>query len=264
MARRAIEDRRRSLAWWSAGIVGLVGFTVALYPSIKGNANFDRLAKDLPDVVRSAFAFDDAIPITSAPGYLQTRLFGALLPLLLVVFAIGAGARAIAGNEEAGTLELILMHPVSRSRVVVERYVAMVAMVVALGAVAMVAVFVLAPMFGALERVSTGGLVAACAGATLLATFHGSLAFALGAATGRRATAAGGAAAFAVFGYLVHSLGAVSSALEPLRAVSPWHWYLAHNMLAEGPALRAVLPAATVAVAMLILSGPRFARRDLG
>ena len=36
LAARLVRDRRRSLLWWSVGIVGLVLFTVSLYPSLKG------------------------------------------------------------------------------------------------------------------------------------------------------------------------------------------------------------------------------------
>ena len=31
---RLLRDRRRSLLWWSVGVVGLVLFTVALFPSV--------------------------------------------------------------------------------------------------------------------------------------------------------------------------------------------------------------------------------------
>ena len=52
-----------------------------------------------------------------------------MLPLLLLVFAIGLGARAIAGSEQEGTLELLLSNPVTRRTVVAERYLAMVGMI---------------------------------------------------------------------------------------------------------------------------------------
>ena len=44
-----------------------------------------------------------------------------MVPLLLLVAAIGAGARAIAGEEERGTLDLLLSTPVSRRRLALEK-----------------------------------------------------------------------------------------------------------------------------------------------
>ena len=44
-----------------------------------------------------------------------------MVPLLLMIAAIGAGAGAIAGEEERGTLELLLANPLSRRRLVLEK-----------------------------------------------------------------------------------------------------------------------------------------------
>lgn len=264
VARRAILDRARSMMWWSIGIAGLMLFTMALFPSIEGNSDFERLADNMPEAMRSLFSLDSAVPLTSAPGYLQARLYGSLLTVLLLVFAIGAGGRAVAGDEEDGTLELILMHPVARRRVLLERYGAVVALVLALAAVACVTAVVFGAPFGALEGVSLPGLAAANAGAGLIALLHGTIAFVVGAVIGRRAPAVGVAAAVAVVGYLVQGLAGLSDAVEPLRALSPWHWYLDRNMLAEGvPAAAFVLPVAVCAV-LLVPAVVRFVRRDTG
>ena len=261
--RRAVEDRRRGLVWWSIGIVGLVAFTVSFFPTLHGSPDFEKLMAELPDTVKSMFSIDEAVPLTSAPGYLQGRLFGSLLPLLLLVFAIGAGARAIGGAEEDGTLELLLMNPVSRRSVFLQRWTSVTVMVSLLTAVGLVALLALSPPFGALEDVSMPGLVAACVGAGLLALVHGALAFAVGAATGRRAMAVSVATAVAVVGYLVQGLAGVTAALEPFRFLTPWHWYLGRNMLAAGVAPEAILAPLAVAVALVGPTLPVFERRDL-
>jgi ABC-2 type transport system permease protein len=261
--RRAVEDRRRALAWWTVGIAALVLFTVALFPSVEGNADFQELAEDLPEAVRSLFAFDEAVPITTAAGYLQARLFGSLLPLLLLVFAIRAGARAIAGDEEDGTLELVLMHPVTRQRVLVERYVAVVVMIGLLTAALTGATLLFAPLFGALDGVSVTGLVAASLAAGLLACAHGTLAFAIGAVTGRHARATAVATVVAVVGYLVQGLAPLSSILDPVQPLSPWHWYSGRNMLSDGVAPLALLLPALFCAALFCAGWSTFGRRDL-
>lgn len=263
VAARALQDRRRGLVWWSIGIVGLVVFTVAFFPTIHGNPEFERVTKELPEAMRSLLSIDQAVPLTSAPGYLQGRLFGSILPLVLLIFAIGAGARAIGGSEEDGTLELLLMNPVSRRTVVGQRLIAMVVMVLLLTAVSVVAMLALSPLVGALEDVSLTGLVVATVGAGLIAIVHGALAFTIGAATGRRAVASVVATAVAVTGYLVQGLAGVTPALEPFRFLTPWHWYLDRNMLATGPALTAVLVPLAVSTILLAPAFPIFERRDL-
>lgn len=48
----------------------------------------------------------------SPEGYLNGQYFNLLAPLLLLIFAIGFGARTLAGEEREGTLELVLATPV--------------------------------------------------------------------------------------------------------------------------------------------------------
>ncbi len=55
------------------------------------------------------------------PGYLDAELFSFMLPLFVLVLAIGSGARAFAGEEDAGRLELVLSYPVRRSRAVLAK-----------------------------------------------------------------------------------------------------------------------------------------------
>jgi ABC-2 type transport system permease protein len=237
--------------------------SVAFFPSIRGSADFDQLLQDLPEAMRALFGVDEQISISTAPGYLHSRLFSLLLPVLLLVFGIGVGARAMAGSEDDGTLELLLANPVSRGRVVGERIAAAAALVVGLGLVAIVSTLVLSPLFGALAGVDVGGLVVEGLAMVGLALLHTALALGVGAAVGGRGRASAVAAAVAVAGYLVHGLFAVDETLDGLRVVSPWYWYLQRNMLLEGPVWWAPLLPLAVAAGVLAAGVPLFLRRDL-
>lgn len=262
VAGRFVRDRRRAVAWWAAGLVGLVLMVVAFFPSIEGDAAYDEMLADLPESVR-VLVGAGAEPLTSAPGYLQSQHFATMLPLLLLVCGIGLGARAIAGGEEDGTLELVVAHPVTRRRVAAERFAAVAALLAVLAVVSTVAVLAGAAPFGALDGVSLPGLVAANAGALLLALAHATLAFAVGATTGRRALALGVASAVAAAGYVHNGFLASIEALAPTRFLNPWHWFLGRNMLSDGVAVDAlVVP--LVVVAVLATAGvAAFERRDL-
>ena len=105
-----------------------------------------------------------------------------MLPLLLLVYAIGAGSRAIAGEEESGTLDLLLAHPLSRRRLLAEKLGAM-AVEVGVIAAATAAVVVVAAQLVSMD-VSVGRIVAGVLAITLLALAHGGVALLVGAATG--------------------------------------------------------------------------------
>ena len=261
--RRFVADRRRSLLGWSVGAVLLVAMTVAFYPTIRDQPSIEDVARNLPEAIKATFGIDDAVPLSSPEGYLHGRMFSLTMPLALVIFGIGVGARAIGGSEEEGHLELLLAQPVRRRRIVVERFGAVTVLVVAVGAVFTASLFALAPLFGAMAGVPVPWVAAACAGAVLLGLMHASIAFAVGAAVGTRSAALGAATSVAVAGYLLQGLLAASGASAAARMVSPWQWYLRRNMLVDGPdAVAFLLPLAVSVVAMLASIGV-FVRRDL-
>jgi ABC-2 type transport system permease protein len=263
IAVRFLRDRRRSLLWWSVGVVGVVLLTVSFYPSIRGQQSFEDVYADLPDALKAMIGAGGEIAITSAPGYLQARLFGSLLPLLLMIFAIGVGTRALAGSEEDGTLELLLANPVTRRRVVAARLGATVTLVVGLGLVAAGSLLVLSPPFGVLDGVKVGYLVQATTAAVALALLHGALAFGVGCASGRRSHALGVATTVAVAGYLVQGLLSVSTTGHSLRVLSPWHWYLGRNILIEGAGATAFLLPLLVSTVVVAAGAWVFLHRDL-
>lgn len=260
---RFLHDARRSIAWWAVGMLALVAFTVVFYPSVKGNPTFDELFEDLPPTVRALVGAQEGIPLTSPPGYLHGRLFAAMVPVLLLTFGIALGARAISGSEEDGSLELLLANPVSRRRVLVERYVAMVALHVVVTVVLAGSLLALAPTVGLLDGVPVGRLAAVGAAVFCLALLHATLAFAVGSATGRHGPAVAVATAAAAAGYLLEGVAASADGLGALQSLSPWHWYLERNILASGVAARAIAAPLALCLALVGVAAGTFNRRDL-
>mgnify|MGYP002382442678 CR=1 FL=1 len=121
----------------------------------------------------------------------------------------------------------------------------------------------LAALFGALDGVSMGGLLAATAGSIALALLHGSLAFTTGCWTGRRSIAIGVASAVAAGGYLAQGLLAAADVPDAIRDLTPWYWFLHENLLAKGPNVSAWLPALVLSCLVAAASVPRFLSRDL-
>jgi ABC-2 type transport system permease protein len=135
---------------------------------------------------------------------------------------IAAGSAATAGEEEAGTLDLLLAQPVSRRRVLVEKYAAACA---ALAVVTVAFVVVLIAFTRVFDvRVAVAHLVAAGVSVYLLATLFGAVALLAGCATGHRALAAGVTTAAAIAAYLLSSLATLVEGLRRFRPVSPFWW----------------------------------------
>lgn len=243
--------------------VVLVLMTVAFYPTIRDQPSIEDIARDLPDALKATFGIDDTVPLSSPQGYLNGRMFSLAMPLALVIFGIGVGARAIGGSEEDGDLELLLAHPITRRSVILGRFGAVVGLTVGLGAVFTVALFGLGPPFGALAGLRTSWLLAACAGAVALALLHATVAFCAGSMHGTRSAGVVAGTSLAAAGYLLQGLLAAARTPEPSRFASPWHWYLRHNMLVDGPDPIAFALPLLLSAALLAVSLASFERRDL-
>ncbi len=261
--KRFLRDRQRSTVWWSAGMVGLVVFTVAFWPTVRGQSSFDQVLKDMPEAMRATFGIDTAVSIGSAPGYLQGRVFATMLPVLLIIDAIGLAAAALAGSEHDGTLELILASPISRRRLITERGLAALVMLAAPALAVALALLVLGAPVGLLEDVSIAGLAGATLAAFTLALLFGAIAFAIGAASGRRSVAVSASAGLAAGTYLLQGLLTAAHAPAVAINLTPWHWYLDHNMLIDGVAIDALVLPLLVGGGALAVGAPRFVTRDL-
>ena len=257
VALKTLRDARRSLLWWSLGIAGMVAMLVAVYPTIRDNPALNRLVKNYPEALKAFIGFGGAIDYASAAGYLGIELFSFMIPLLLLVAAIGAGARAIAGEEETGTLELLLSCPISRSRLVLEKAAALVAELALLGAALLLSLWIGARAAG--MAISLAHLAAATASAVLLALLYGALALLVGAATGRRALSAAAVAA-----YLVSSLAPLVHALDAVKVVSPFYHYAASDPLRHGLGAGHALLLLGGAALVTVLAPLALERRDVG
>ena len=253
---------RRGMAWWSIGLVGLATIQLGVYPTVRDESDLSQLIENYPDVLKDLFGFGGAgFDYTSAEGFLGAELFSLIVPLLLIVAAVSAGARAFAGEEEQGRLEVLLSFPVSRRQVVLEGLLAMVVEVATLGLVLTATLWAGAQVVG--MHISAVHLAAAGVSAVTLAVGFGAIALAVGSATGRRGTALGVAAALAVAAYLVKSLAALVPWLDGIQPATPFHHYSSADPLGAGfsPAHLAALLAvvAVAAVAGLVMVD----RRDL-
>ena len=252
---------RRTIAWWSLGLIAMTALMISVYPSVRDNPDLNKMVSEYPDAFKAFFGLGENVDYTSAVGYLNSELFSFMVPLLLLIAAIGAGARATAGEEEQGTLDLLLANPISRRRLVLDKLAALAGEVAILAFVLWVALLVGVESIG--MNVSPGHLAAATFAAALLAFAFGAVALFLGAALGRRGAAIGIATAAAIAAYLLSSLAELVGFLKPLRGASPFYHYAANDALRAGLALGNIgfllLLGAAAAVAAVIA----FERRDL-
>jgi ABC-2 type transport system permease protein len=257
---KTLRDHRRSLIGWSIGLTVFTVFILAFYPTVReSSAQFNELLETLPPALR---ALSGRVADLSPAGYLNGQYFNLLAPLLLLIFAIGFGARTLAGEERDGTLELVVASPLPRWRVVAEKVGALFAGTALIGVVMVVVLAIGSPAFDL--DVPVGNVIQAVLGAVLLALVFGSLALATAALTGKRSVAAATATVLAVNAYLINAFAPLSDGIDSVKGLSPFYYYSAADPVRNGAdplhlAFLAFLALVFVGVALVA-----FDRRDLG
>ena len=255
--------RRTSLAWWALAMAGMCALLAAAYPTVRDNNQLDTTFANLPPSVEALLGLTGGNLLSSPTGYLDSQFFANVLPVMLLVFTIGLASQSIAGDEAAGSLDLLLANPISRVRVALARIGALILLLAALAVVCVLALVALAPATGMDKGLSAAHVAAATIAAGLLALTFAVVAFAVGAAIGSRPAAVAAASSLAVAGYVLEGLARQIHALHPVDAVNPWHWLLAYDPLTHGLTWHTWLPPAVAIVALSVLGLPRLAHRDL-
>ena len=110
--KHTLRRMRGQIIGWGLGLA-LYGLMMALlYDSVSQMDNLQQLLESYPKEIMGFFG--DLMAITTPQGYLDIYYFG-YLTVIIGIFAVSAAAGLLAGDEERGTLDLILAHPISRS-----------------------------------------------------------------------------------------------------------------------------------------------------
>ncbi|MFD7842132.1 ABC transporter permease subunit [Nocardia sp. NPDC059764] len=254
---RTLLDNRRALLGWAIGTTVVGAMYAGFYPQVS-EGGMAATVENYPEAMREALRLND---MGSAAGYLGSTVFGLLLPLLMMAYGVTFGARAIAGDEESGYLDLLLAHPISRTRLALQRFAGLVTGAVATATLVLLAMLAIRP--GAdLESIGVAEFAAQCAHLALLGITFGALAIGLGAALGKRGQVLAITVAVGVLAYIAGTLAGMIGA-DWLKYLSPFHYYIGGEPLRHGMQwgdAAVLLAAAAVSIGLGFL---RFNRRDL-
>ncbi|MCZ6538638.1 MAG: ABC transporter permease subunit [Chloroflexi bacterium] len=256
---KALRDSRKSILFYSIGVLALGLYVTLFYPTIRDATGFTDFLEDLPEVFQSLIG--DAETYTTAEGFLNVEVFSFMGPLVVSVFAIVAGTAAIAGEEESHTLDQLLANPISRTSVLLQKVgtllTGLLALMVALG-IGLIAGSKIAGF-----DLSITGTAQALVSLYLLGATLGLLALAIGAATGRKGLAGGVAAGVGVAGFLLDTFLSVVEVLEPARFVSVFYYFNSNDVILNGINAAHFATLAGVSAVAVAAAVWRFEQRDV-
>lgn len=137
---RAILDRKRTVLAFLLSGVGLMWMYAATYSSVQATSvNVSEFVKSLPPELNKAFGLDPRT-LTTFQGYIGSKQFSLIWPMMMVMLMAGLAANFIAGEVEKGTIELTLAQPISRLRIAVSKIFSGVLLCLAFAAISVLPV----------------------------------------------------------------------------------------------------------------------------
>lgn len=257
---KTLRDKRFTLLWWSVGIIALDLMIMAFYPSIADNPQINQILLTLPPTLSKAF-MGNISDITSVEGYLNTKLLFLMMPFIFLAFNMFFGSESIAREEKHWTLDLLLSTPITRWRILVEKFASMIVLNIVLGLAVFLSLWVGAVLFNI--DVNPGRLLDISISLTLLGIFFGALSMALSSATGRRQISLGVTGAVGVAAYLLNALAPEVNELADYQNLSVFYYYAENNPLVNGLDWWHVTVLVALSLLLLLLGMFVFERRDL-
>ncbi|HET7320269.1 MAG TPA: ABC transporter permease subunit [Candidatus Saccharimonadales bacterium] len=226
-----LSQRKMAILWWSVSAVVLVTVLMLVYPSIRDQAEqLNKVLNQLPSGLRQLKTGGTNVDVASPVGYLNSQLYYATLPIVLIILAIQRGSGLIGKDEQDHTIELLLARPVRRSVLLLGKAISGLLEVLAVTAVVTLAILGLAKLVK-MDIGTSRVLITSLYTFAFCASF-GAIAFALTAAdrlTKRASTAIAILLSFG--GYILASLQNLSHYMKTPAKFAPYHYFVPDKTL---------------------------------
>ncbi len=253
-----LRQGKISLLIWTAAIAGMLAACVMLYPEM------DTAMGDVSEMFATMGGFStafglDKISFGEFLGFFAIEC-GNVLGIGGAFFAALAGVTVLAKEEKEHTAEFLLTHPISRKRVIFEKYLSVIAQVVILNLIVVAVTFLCVLIIGEEAGETELGLI-------LLAYFlmqveMASITFAISAFLKRSGMGIGIGLA-AVF-YFLNLIANMMEETKFLKYVTPFGYAEASDIVADGVICKEYLMVGmVVTVLAVVLAFWKYGRKDI-
>lgn len=203
----------------AGGLAAFAAMVVLIAPGLLGDVDIDALVAQFPPGLVEAFGL---AAMGTIEGFLAIELYEFLWLVGLGAYVAYSGGGTIAGDVETGRIDTLLAAPISRDRLLIEKYLALLTPVL-LANVAVFAVIFAGTRFVG-EPVATADLVAVHALSLPYFCCCGAFGMLASVATPGRVVAEGVAAGGVVGAFLLDTLSSGAD-IPWLGAISPTRYY---------------------------------------
>jgi ABC-2 type transport system permease protein len=256
--KHSFSRSRGQILGWGLSLAILGGYMAKFYDTLA--AQQESLAQLLASYPKELLAmFGNMSEMFTPAGYLNVEFFS-YMPLIIGIYAILTGSGLLAGDEESGTLDLVLSYPLSRTALYWGRLLAFVA--------AMLSILLLVYVGFAVSVPGTGldfnlaELAQPFLSLLGILLFYGGLALLLSLLLPSRRLAAMIGGLLLVADFFTGTLARLDENLQALAEWTPLHYYQG-GLATQGIEWGWFAGLVGLAVVFMLLAWRRFERRDI-
>lgn len=257
---KTLYDKRFFLLGWTLGFAAIAALMTSFYPAMHQEGSISSLLESMPAAFKGLVG--SLADLTRFDTYIASQLFDIRMPIIAGIMAIILGIGISVADEEKGELRTILSLPVSRTKLFVERWLAMLTVMVVIGLGMVAGIYAVLPFID-IASIEPEILARLSAMTLLVMVTFGTIPFAVGLATGKRSAATGISIIVVIGSFLLTTFGQAVDWLHDYEPLSLLHYFPAADIVKNGIDLKDVAVFAVVTVALLVLSLFFFRTRDV-
>jgi len=222
---KTLRDKRFFILGWSLGLAFLGFVMTTFYPSFNGG-QIDELLKSLPPALEGLVG--NLQDWRNLPGYVGSQVFDIRLPIFISILSILLAVSVTVGEEDKGQLRTLVSLPISRRKIVIGKWLAIVLLCLGASIAPLIGVEVGLLAIG--ESIDQMVLLRLGIFTWLLVTSLATLIFAIGLATGSRALTTGLGIILAIGSFLVSTFAQAVDWLKDYEWLSLFHYFPATDI----------------------------------
>lgn len=257
---KTLYDKRGFIIGWTLGMLILAVLMASFFPAMRQEGGLDALVEGMPEALQGLVG--SLTDMQQFDTYIASQLFDIRVPIIAGIMAIVLGLGLSTREEESGELRSLLALPISRTRLLIEKWLAMIVIfgVTILGLIG--GVYLSMPFLADAEMAHVDlwllGLMT-----WLVTSVFGTITYGIGMASGHRGLAMLVSTVIIVGSFLLTTFAMAVDWLQPYEQWSLLHYFPAADIVRSGLEMTSVLVLKVFALVSLAIAWAFFRHRDI-
>jgi len=257
---KTLYDRRAFIIGWFIGMLALAALMTSFFPAFQAEGGIEVLAEGVPPAFEGLIG--DLASLKTFDTYIASQLFDIRVPLIGGVMAIILGLALSTKEESDGELRTVLALPISRSSLLFQKFLAMLVIIAIITLGLALGVYAVLPSLSD-ASIETALMIKLLAMTWLVMVTFGTITYAVGMMSGRKAIANAIAIVAIIGGFLLTTFSSAVEWLQKYEFLSVLHYFPAVEIVTSGVAKKDVAVLILICLLLMIVALVVFRKRDI-